>query len=722
METEAVPVELLVDWKVTQENVLREVPPLLRAIALHLEHFEEAVDILWYLAQRDNRAPNQYPEHARRVLEDLAQYERYKPVIFNERMADLATRLSWQEAAFGGPFTPLNIADKLLAKEGQFTESEGFTISFGGFALHYPIVKLVREKAIALIESCLYSEDAKVALRAVRSLSHILSGFLPAVVRQASAEEHAWQNAEREIALRIIEARLRRATPIPLVRQIRSMLRQTGPRTRENPVGQRIDTILANIPHTDELLIFDAFCTGDWEHDAEFNTIEEADRARRELVRRGVEIFRRKHGGARQHVEALVRLLGDAESCGIDLGGKPYNFIDELCADREFLDEFLAYLLNDAHPFLAQMICIPLRRLRDADPARYRNVGVQAAGHRNSYIGYGTANAVCYGPSLGAPVPADLAILEPLSQHSNVSVRYMTFTGIRRIGAHPAYERDAVDMLLRSDVGDDSKMAEEMCGAVDYVGIDLAHFPEADIRGLLQKLIPTKEIDDHHIGRFLAWVGQNHPASLCEFIISRLDRYAGMQNRGEATTGYTPIPHHRFGNAFHALQGSPQYRELLVQVRDRFINQSDQGYWLRELFWAIGTIDTATLCVLDEFLHSDDKEKTCAAVDLIAEAPPEFALARPYFAIHVIEHCKRFDNDLGKRATSVLIGNAHSGSFQRAAGQPSPRYLSMKERAAALRDKFPGDSIGWTFFSRLYDGAVAALERERVDDEEIRLR
>ena len=722
MQTEATPTDLLADWKITQENVVRTIPALLRPIGFHLEHFEEAVNILWYLAQRDNRAADRSPEHARQVLEDLAQYERYKPVTFNLRMADFATSLSLRDGAFDKAFTPLNITNKLLAKEGEFTESEGFTFSFGGFALHYPTVSPVREKAIALIESCLNSENAKVALRSVGSLSHILSGFLPAVVRQASTEEHNWQNEERQAALRIIEARLRERAPIPLVRQIRSMLRQVRPRTKETPVGQRIDKVLSSIPLTDELLVFDAFCTGGWEHDAEFNTIEEADRARQESVLRGVEIFRRKHADAHQQVEALVRLLGDAESCGIDLGSKPFDFINELCTDLEFLDEFLAYLLNDAHPLLAQMIYIPLRRLRDSDPVRYRDSGVRAAGHSNWYIGYGAANAVCYGPSLVAPVPADLAILELLSQHPNVNVRHSTFTGIRRIGTHPAYERNAVNMLLRSDVGDDPRMADDMCSAVTYAGIKLDHLHEADINGLLKKLIPTKEINAHHVELFLAWVGQNHPAALCEFIISRLDRYSGMRSRDESTTGYAPVPHHRLGNAFHALQGSPQYGDFLVRVRDRFVSQSDHRYWLRELFWAIGTIDKTTLCVLDELLHSDDRGTASAAADLLAEAPRELAFARPHFAIHVIENCERFDDELGKRAISMLIGNAYSGSFNRVAGQPSPQYLSMRERAAALRDNFPSDSTGWVFFSRLYDSAVAMLERERLDDEEIRSR
>ena len=57
-------------------------------------------------------------------------------------------------------------------------------------------------------------------------------------------------------------------------------------------------------------------------------------------------------------------------------------------------------------------------------------------------------------------------------------------------------------MLLASEIGDDSQMAEEMCGAVDYAGIKKEHLSEDQIRALLDKLVITKEIDGHHTGVF----------------------------------------------------------------------------------------------------------------------------------------------------------------------------------------------------------------------------
>lgn len=189
LENEAATVQLWSDWKVTQEHVLREIPQLLKAIALHLDHLEEAAGILWQLAQRDRRAPNQYPDHSRRVLQEIAEYGRYKPVLYNDWMADFAARMVREPRSFEGPFTPLNIVDELLAKEGEFTESEGFTISFGGFALNWPAVRPVREKALRIIDACVNSDNSKIALRATESIAHVLSGFLPMIGRVVSEEE-----------------------------------------------------------------------------------------------------------------------------------------------------------------------------------------------------------------------------------------------------------------------------------------------------------------------------------------------------------------------------------------------------------------------------------------------------------------------------------------------------------------------------------------------------
>lgn len=235
-------------------------------------------------------------------------------------------------------------------------------------------------------------------------------------------------------------------------------------------------------------------------------------------------------------------------------------------------------------------------------------------------------------------------------------------------------------MLVASDIGEDSKMADEMCGAVDYQGIKKEHLSEAEVRILLDKLLVTKEIEQHHTERFLAWVGEHFPDALFELVLQRLDRDAEFDERNEKKAGYTPIPHHRFGKWFRTLKNGPKYQAFLEQASDRLVARPGQGFWLRGLFWAIASIDSTALGVIDELVHRGEQSSAQIALQLLEGAPNELALTRPYFAAHVIDECNRTEARLGGLAETVFLTNAQTGPFNRTPGQPSPKYLSMKER------------------------------------------
>ena len=492
MENEAATTQVLSDWQITQEHVLREIPAILGSIALHLDHIEEATGILWQLAQRDKRAPHQFPNHSRRVLQEMAEYGRYKPVRYNDWMADFAARLCQDPRTFDGPFTPLDIVDKLLAKEGEFTESEGHTVRFGGFALNYPVVRPVREKALGIVDNCLNSDDPKIALRATKSVSNVLSGYLPMVGRAPSEDEIHWQMAERMAVLGIVENRLKKATQTPLVRQIRSVLRHARPHVKDTPLGNRINEVLANIPQSDDLLIFDAFSTGHWDLDGEHEDLAKADQARQQLVASGVAAFQSKFADGRRQVDGLIQLVTDAETCGIELDNRPYTFIERLCSE-DFVKEFLPYAMQDgARPFLAYMTIVAFRWLRATDGARYKSAGLEAAGHKNQVLACAIADAIASGPSLNAPLAEDVAIMQVLVAASPSDRPLFALHGHSALGGAWEHEQKAIEMLLASDVGDDSKLAEEMYGGVDYYGIKKEHLSRDQVQVLLGKLVITK--------------------------------------------------------------------------------------------------------------------------------------------------------------------------------------------------------------------------------------
>ena len=210
----------------------------------------------------------------------------------------------------------------------------------------------------------------------------------------------------------------------------------------------------------------------------------------------------------------MVGLVADAESSGVDLDGKPYDFIDALCANAEFRDEFLTYILNELDErqvFLAQMVCVPLRRLRNLGPIRYRRDRLAGCWTQQRLYRLWNSKRRFLWSRLNGSSSCGFCDSGSSVTASEWRVRHLSFTGIRRIGTHAEYEREAINLLLRTEIGDNPAMAEEMCETLTYAGIPLAHLSEADIRSILQKLVVTKEIDDHHLGLVLQWIGQDQP-------------------------------------------------------------------------------------------------------------------------------------------------------------------------------------------------------------------
>lgn len=156
----------------------------------------------------------------------------------------------------------------------------------------------------------------------------------------------------------------------------------------------------------------------------------------------------------------------------------------------------------------------------------------------------------------------------------------------------------------------------------------------------------------------------------------------------------------------------------MAQVRERFVTQHGLRYWLAKIFWDIGFVDATTLSIIDELVHSGEKDAIRSGIGLSNGAPSGLALSRPYFAVHIIDICGQADRNFGAHASSEFIGNAHTGAFQRTPGSPSPKFQQMQQRAAALQNVFPRGSVGQEFFSNLRASAEAVLERERLDDEQ----
>jgi hypothetical protein len=117
---------------------------------------------------------------------------------------------------------------------------------------------------------------------------------------------------------------------------------------------------------------------------------------------------------------------------------------------------------------------------------------------------------------------------------------------------------------------------------------------------------------------------------------------------------YRPVPYRNSWADLSGLRSTSQYLPFLTRVRDLLLELHEEWYWIITLFWSAATLDQVTLSLLDEWLHSGDKRKIELVLELLSKGPKRLAIDHPVFAVHVVEECAKYDEELQKTAIGRL--------------------------------------------------------------------
>jgi hypothetical protein len=699
-------------WTISQEDVLSEVPEVLEGIALEPTLLADSVNRLWDLTHYGDRVRDQ----SKRALEGLVAYRRYKHVQFNERMTDLVTELTKKPDAFDSKFSPLDLVDELLDREVDHTELNGRTFTLTAFPLNYSNVRGIRNKALATIESLLFSNIPRASTRAVDSLERVLSGYLPKFRAELSPEERAWQNEERMHVLDIMERRIKAGdVPIPLARQIKSSLRGLIPSHTQNAVLITARALADELPDSDEMRMFDAICTGDWDRDLEFEDLQEASRHHDQQVDEAVQRLRVLYPYPKRQIEEVEALLNQATEFGISPNGGT-SFLSKLCKHSDFLEEFSVSLLSE-NPSISYLGGISLCAWREIDRGRFFEFGLRFAKCKRMDMAHSCAIAICYGPALNEPCAEDAEILAQLAKRSEPVVLVRVLGGIARLGKVPKFHSAALQIALTVDLPEDAKVVDEYWGMFNAQGIDPNTLGEEITRKILNKVVPTRQLDEHNAGAFLHWVSSAYPELLAQFLLDRLEFYRKLKTKSESS-GYQPIPHKSRWINFGGMRTTATYPKFLVRVRDKVAENSDERYWLMTLFWSVATVDEIVVGILSEWLQSGDKQKFDLLLDFLAEAPMGLAITNPDFAVQIVDVAVRFGPESENKAIARLVANSVSYEGVRTVGTVPLQFTQSQDKAAALAETFKPDSPGHHLFSRLASASKRQITDIQLEDSE----
>lgn len=614
-------------------------------------------------------------------------------------IADILVEILKQPSAFQGRYSPLDVVDELLEKEGEHSESDGLTISLGSFPLSYERIHMVRHKALGMIEVCLGSENPRAASRAVRSLSKVLSGFAPAFGRKSSDEELRWQDAERLTPLAIVEKRIEsHLFPVALARELRVILRHFRRRDRKDAVDHSIDKLLLRIGDSTELFIYDALCTSEWEYDFESRDLDDKHRRFSARVQTAAKLLCEPSPQPRDQIAALEHMFSDAFRYGVNATPSGLALIECLCQDPEFRKEFSTYLFAEPAPGLGFQIRALLIALRRTDRDEYLRIGTVGA-QRRGEIARGVASAVCYGESLQAPTEADLKLLTLLSQNMDRGVRLDA-----RLGNAPLYKNAAIRLALGTDIGSDAALAEGLGMVFHSAHVNPDSLTAEQVRNIL-KFVPVDDLDgngqSYHLSAFIDSACGAHPELAFGFIIARLDHEASLDAGCPDVESYRSVPYAGIHAHFRGFCRTASYPALLSQVRDRFIASQYPRYVLAELFWSMGDLNIETLSVMDEWLHAGDRPKVSAVLRLICSAPKTLAFAYPYFALHVVDAASEIGGDLAQEAIDAFVIHPKTREWQGTPAQPPEAMLRLRDTAGEMAEKTRDIPFGTKLFSAI---------------------
>jgi hypothetical protein len=166
----------LVSSPYSQEDIVRRVPGILRALAWHDQRTYDCSRVLWNISVGDDRPLNATPDHPLRVLGELLSFDPRKPPQIQERALDgLEEALEVAEKG-GTPRDVSAVLSPLLSRTLGWSIADGAKITIHSRALpaSNEFVVRIRKRAIGLIEGQLISRSPRLAVKAVDALLDLL--------------------------------------------------------------------------------------------------------------------------------------------------------------------------------------------------------------------------------------------------------------------------------------------------------------------------------------------------------------------------------------------------------------------------------------------------------------------------------------------------------------------------------------------------------------------
>ena len=480
-------------YRVGQEYVIEAIPPLLEATAHHPKHLVRSVDLLWeFSKKRTGRSPGS--GSAQGVLKRLASYDRFGWPAFNFAMLVQSIRLSRLPDAFEREFTPFDLIEMLLEREGEFTEYSDNVVSFGGFGLNIAAVGPLRQNAVDFLEFSLTSNKEVLAAKAAQLLGSLLHAYLNRVGREPQESEVEWQNVERLRALRMLTHHLEQPLSLVVRAQIYTSIRSGTGINCPEPVRAAAATALRNFKREVDLTIMDAVCTGVTDL-----PILAKDHGAESWESQYQQLMQEAHDALAAIPLAIKRadsLITDVKLVlGAKLEARGFSaLVQSFARDPEFLTALADQVLADEHSEgIATQLSIVLDALHSYAPREF-HPRAQAI-LRNGALPHVRAAAGSLRVYSDNATAEDVAQIKAFLAYPDAWVKRSALHAIAYMGKNVHLQADLLEASLSVNVEGDQHVATSLADAFGPYGVPLSLLKPSDVSNLLTQLLQVEDLD-----------------------------------------------------------------------------------------------------------------------------------------------------------------------------------------------------------------------------------
>jgi hypothetical protein len=697
----------------TYEQVLRELPAVLKVIAYNFDYFAEAVDTLWRLAQPDERPTPQNPDHAIRMLQDLAAYEPGKPLIYNEAFVDAAER--WLMAASGEEaHSPFDVLEQLLATEGFDDSYDGRAISFRPFAVNAESTAPLRERVIELALREARHPDVRRAARAIAAVERGLrypTGLFGRPVPDAESAKWTPGFVELLASLGSLVAtpELDPVVGVAIRKAVNWHAEYSDSETR-GPARQVVERIPNSVQFELALFIHDGWghlMTGQW---TDYEKMQQEQQARVDDVALRVLAEYDDDGLAAVLSE---RLLAERRAFG-PTAGHPGPFCWTLFSKRpSFAVAVCERLVVAPESVLSQVLAIAVARVADDSPDALMTMLDDLLSTGALTIRREVAQALGWHRGGRHFASGERDLLLQFAVDEDPYVRNNVVRAAQLLST--SSKGDALELVSAVRFGDSPLVAEEVCGSFGPHGfLEWNELSSDQQQAMLAQLVECPSIEDYHLTSFLAQVSVGAAATVVALLRTRIERSEEM-----GSAHYRALPFH--WDTGLDIKGQAQTGAVLRQVRDWIARKPDS--WQRrefggDLFAAIAQdFDDSVLAVLEESMYSGDRAQFSALAAILKKVRRSLLWDNPDFVARLLAAASLHGEGVVQEVGGALHSAAISGLRQGTPGQPYPEDVELRDRAAAIASKLPSGSLEERFYRSLQESAERNIDWSRERDE-----